>query len=117
MRKRQLGVSLGALMAISAVLIVVALIGLRLAPSYMEFFTIKKVMRDLAGGRAASPAEIRKSFDQRAVVDGFQSVKGADLEVTKDGGELLITASYRKEIPLFGHLGLYIDFEASSKSD
>jgi hypothetical protein len=117
MRKRQLGVSLGGLLVASAILIVVALLGLRLAPSYMEYFTIKKVMRDLAGGRAASPAEIRKSFDQRAVVDGLQSIKGADLEVTKEGGELLISASYRKEIPLFGNLGLYIDFAASSKGD
>lgn len=116
MRNRQLGVSLGGLLAVSVVLIVVAMVGMKLAPSYMEYFTIKKAMRDLAGGKAATPAEIRKSFDQRAIVEGYDSVKGADLEVTKEGGELVISASYRKELPLVANVGLFIDFTASSKT-
>jgi hypothetical protein len=117
MRRRQLGVSLGGLMAGAVVLIALAMIGMKLAPSYIEFFAIKKAINALGqesrGG--ASVAEIRKGFDQRATIDDISSVKGSDLEVTKDGGGIVVSVAYRKEIPLAGNVGVYIDFRAISK--
>jgi hypothetical protein len=59
--------------------------------------------------------EIRKGFDQRASIDAIESVKGSDLEVTKDGGGIVVSVGYRKEIPLVANVGVYIDFRASSK--
>jgi len=116
MRRRQLGIGLGGLLVAAFILIIVALLGMKLAPSYIEFFAVKKAVNALASERAgASPAEIRRSFDQRATVDDITSIKGADLEITKDGGTLVITAAYRKEIPLFANVGVYIDFAATSK--
>jgi hypothetical protein len=117
MRNKQRGISLGGLMAGAVVLIALAMIGLKLAPSYIEFFAIKKAVNALAtearGG--ASVAEIRKGFDQRATVDAIESVKGSDIEVTKDGGGIVISVGYRKEIPLVANIGVYIEFRASSK--
>lgn len=116
MRRNQLGLSLGGLMAGAVVLIAVIMLGMKLAPSYIEFFAIKKAVIAIAGAnRTGTVAQIRKSFDARAVIDDIQTVKAADLEVTKDGGDLVVAAGYRKEIPLFGNVGLYIDFRASSK--
>jgi len=116
MRRKQLGVSLGGLLAGGFILIFVALLGMRLAPSYLEYFTIKKTLNAIASEkRGASPADIRKTFDQRATVDDISTVKGSDLEVTKEGNEVVISAAYRKEISLFANIGLYIDFAASSK--
>ena len=117
MRRKQLGISLGGLMAGAVVLVALAMIGMKLAPSYMEFFAVKKAVNALAqesrGG--ASVAEIRKGFDQRAAVDAIESVRGSDLEVTKEGGVLVVGVSYRKEIQLAGNIGVYIDFKAASK--
>ena len=117
MRRKQLGISLGGLMAIAVVLIALAMIGLKLTPSYIEFFAIKKAVNALAqeskGG--ASVAEIRKGFDQRATIDAIESVKGSDLEVTKDSGGVVVSVAYRKEIPLVSNIGVYIEFKASSK--
>ena len=116
MRKNQLGVSIGGLLAVSVVLIAGAMIGLKLAPSYIEFFAIKKAVVAIASEkRGGTVVEIRKSFDARAVIDDISTVKGSDLEVTKDGSGLVISAGYRKEVPLFGNMGLYVDFRASSK--
>ncbi len=117
MRKKQLGISLGGLMAGAAVLIVLATIGMKMAPSYIEFFAIKKAINAIAeearaGGTAA---QIRKSFDNRAIIDDINTIKGADLEVTKEGGSVVVSASYRKEIPLVANIGVYIDFRAASK--
>jgi hypothetical protein len=117
MRKQQLGLGLGGLVAGAAVLIVVAMIALKVLPSYLEFFAIKKAVNAVASekGESASVAEIRRAFDLRRSVDDFTSMTGTDLEISKDSGGLVIAARYRKEIPLVGNAGLYINFSAVSK--
>ncbi|MBC7802647.1 MAG: DUF4845 domain-containing protein [Candidatus Parcubacteria bacterium] len=116
MRRNQLGVSLGGLLIVCVILIALAMVGLKLAPSYIEFFTIKKTINAVSQEKGgATVADIRKSFDQRATIDDISTVKGSDLEVTKEGSALVISVTYRKEIPLFSNLGVYIDFYAASK--
>jgi len=116
MRKDQLGVSLGGLIAGAVIFIVLAMFGMKLGPSYLEFLALKKAVNAIAQEkRTASVIEIRKTFDARATIDDISSVKGSDLEITKEGSDLVISANYRKEIPLFGTLGVYIDFHAVSK--
>ena len=115
MRSKQLGVSLGGLMVVLFILIILGLLGLKVAPAYMEFGSIKKAVISVSGG--TNPAEIRKSFDSRAAVDDFTSVKGSDLEITKEGGQVVVRVAYRKEAPLFWNLGIYWDFAISSKEE
>ena len=116
MRKNQLGVSLGGLMVGAAIFIVLTMIGMKLTPSYLEFFAIKKAINAVAQDKHdASVKEIRYSFDLRATVDDIRTVKGSDLEITKEGSGLVISAGYRKEIPLVANIGVYIDFHATSK--
>ena len=116
MRVKQLGISLGGLMVGAVIFIVVAMVGMKLGPSYLEFASIKKAVVAIAQEKpGATVIEVRKSFDARATIDAISSVSGKDLEVTKDGGELLITAAYRKEIPFFANIGVYINFRAVSK--
>ena len=116
MRKKQRGVSLMGLMVGAVILIFAALLGFKLLPSYIEFFAIKKAVVGIAQDRSgATVAEIRKAFDARAAIDDFNAVKAADIEITKEGGQVIISAAWRKEMPLFANLGVYIDFVASSK--
>lgn len=116
MRMKQLGVSLGGLMVGAVIFIVLAMVGMKLGPSYLEFFAIKKAVNAIAQEKStATVTEIRKTWDARATIDDISSVTGSDIEVTKDGGALVITATYRKEVPLVANLGVYIDFRATSK--
>ena len=39
---------------------------------------------------------------------------GAELEIGKDGGEVVISFAYAKKIPLFANVSLLIDFAAST---
>jgi Domain of unknown function (DUF4845) len=117
MRKKQLGLSMIALLVVSAILISIALVGMKMAPSYIEFFAIKKAVNALAaesrGG--ASVADIRKGFEKRATIDTIDSVKASDLEITKDASGVVISVGYRKDIPLVADIGIYVDFKAVSK--
>jgi len=116
MRYRQFGVSLTGLMIGAIIFIALAMLGLKLAPSYIEFFAIKKAVVAIAAERGTGTvAEIRKAFDARATIDDISSVKGADLEITKESGSVVVKATYRKEVPLVANVGIYIDFAAVSK--
>jgi hypothetical protein len=113
---KQRGIGLGGLLVGSVVLIALAMLGLKMAPSYIEYFAIKKAVVAIAAEkRGATVADIRKAFDARATIDDISTVKGSDLEVTKDGADVVVVAAYRKEIGLAGNVGLYIDFRAASK--
>lgn len=111
MNSRQAGVSLMGLIIVLILLAVLALFGMKVVPSYMEFRGMKKAIEAIARERpgAAAP-DIRRAFENRSNIDGFESVKPQDLVVEKGS----ISFAYRKEIQLFTNVGLYIDYAAST---
>ena len=114
MRNAQRGVSLMGLMAGLFILIVVALFAMKLIPSFLEFRTSKAAI-DAIAQQTQSPVEVRRLFDNRAAVDNITTITGKDLAVGREGNQVVIEFAYRKEVALFGNVGLYIDYAASSK--
>ena len=114
MRNAQYGVSIMGLIAGLVVVIVLALFGMKVIPSYLEFRTIKTAI-EIVAKQAQTPADVRRAFDARSAIDDFKSVKAADLEIQREGNEIVIAFAYRKEIQLFTGVGLYIDYAADSK--
>ena len=116
MRTRQTGVSLGGLLVVFVLVVLAAIAGMKVAPSYMEFgkakSAIQAIAREKSGGTVA---DIRKAFDARATIDDITAVKAQDLEVTKEGNQVVISFAYRKEVPVGANVGLYFDFAANSK--
>ena len=118
MKSAQRGVSLGGLLVILFILVIVGIMSLKLIPSYMEYYKAKGGISAIARERPnATPADVRKSFDARAVIDDITSIKGQDLDITKEGNATVISFTYRKEIPLFANVGVFIDFAANSKGE
>ena len=116
MRNKQRGVSFLVVFLIGVLLALVAVGAMKVAPAYMEFATVKKDINAVAAneGRNASVAAIRTAFDKRADIDDIKAVTGADLDITKDGGDVVISFAYTQKIPLFANVSLLIDFSASS---
>jgi hypothetical protein len=115
-RGTQRGLSLVGLIVVLFVVILVALLAMRLVPAYMEFGTAKSAIESIARDRGtASPAEVRRAFDARAAIDDIRAVRATDLDIIREGGEVVISFAYRKEVPLFANVGVYIDFEATSR--
>ena len=44
-------------------------------------------------------------------------MKASDLEITKDGQDVVITFQYRKEVPLVANVGLFVDFVGNSRPE
>ena len=113
---RQGGVTLSGLFIWLFILIILALLAMKLIPAYMEYGTAKNAIQAIARDRQTStPQEVRRAFDARAAIDDITAVKSADLEISRDAGGVVIAFAYRKEVPLFANLGVYIDFAANSK--
>ena len=114
MRNGQRGVSIMGLLTGLVVFIVVALFAMKLLPSFMEFRTAKTAI-EVIGKSAQSPADVRRAWDARSAIDNITSVNAKDLEITKDGNQVVIAFAYRTEVKLFGPVGLYIDYAANSR--
>ena len=61
-----------------------------------------------------SQGDIRKAFANYDTINDFPSVDAKDLEITKSSGELVVSFSYEKRIPLVANVSLVIDFSGSS---
>jgi hypothetical protein len=117
-RQRQRGLGFAGLLVLLIGIVFLAIIGMKLVPAYIEYFTIKKAVTGMAQSgelRGGSVADVRKAFDRRAAVDDITAISPADLEITKDGNEIVISFAYEKRIPLFYNISVLIDFAGSSR--
>ena len=114
--KRQRGVTFVGMIFIAALIILGAIIALKLVPAYIEYATVVQHLREIARSPEArgSPREIQMLFSKRAQIDDIRAVTADDVEVTRDGDSVVLTASYQTKVKLFGNLSACIDFEASS---
>ena len=116
MRERQNGLSLMGLILVLFVVVVLALFAMKIIPSFLEFRTAKTAI-ELIAPAAQSPQDARRAFENRATIDDITTVRPQDLEISREGSQLVIAFAYRKEVRLFGPVGLYIDYAANSKGN
>jgi len=118
LRNRQRGITITGLVIGLVIFIFVALLGFKLIPSFLEYRAMKGAIVAIARERqASSVADIRRAFESRQAIDDFTAVKASDLEITKQGNQVVIAFAYRKEIPLFANVGLYVDYAANSAQE
>ena len=117
--KRQNGVSLGGFLMVLVVLAFVALLGFKIFGPYKQFFTIQKTFKTLAANpevKSGGKREFVLAWSKFAMTDGEINVLGADdIEVAKEGNEVIISANYTVKVPLFKNVSLMFDFAGSSK--
>ena len=116
MRNKQCGVSFPVVFLIGVVLALGAVGAMKVWPAYSGFLTAKKAIVAIAAseGRTGSVNDIRRAFDRRSSIDNITEVTPGELEITKDGGDVVISFAYSKKIPLFANVSVVIDFAAST---
>ncbi len=110
------GLSLVGLIFMLAILGFLGVLGLRIAPTVIEYRAISNaiVTAKSAGGTVR---EIQNSFDKSASVGYIDSISGRDLIVSKDsadGSGLEVSFAYEKKIALFGPASLVLDYTGST---
>ncbi len=117
MKKRQMGVSLSGLLMTLAVVVFIALLGMKVGPEYIEFLLIKKALKTISNDPDAknSVADVRKAFDRQADIDNISAIKAEDLDVSKESGDVVVSFAYERRVPLFANVSLLLDFQGSSQ--
>jgi len=113
--KYQRGVALSGLIFWGVVITLVAVLGMKVVPTTVEYYKILKDIKATVAkvGPDATVADVRKTFDNFANIDQLD-FKPEQLDVSKDKGKIVISFDYDKRIPLFGNVSLVINYKGST---
>jgi hypothetical protein len=116
MRSKQLGISLKGAIFWMAILGFFGVMAAKLMPAYVEYFAVKKMLKSMeeAGDLKGTVRDIRNSFDKRNAIEDVKGVRPDDLEVTKEGGETVVTANWSVRVPLVSNVSACLDFMATT---
>jgi Tfp pilus assembly major pilin PilA len=109
----QRGVSLSGLIVLLAVIGAVALVAIKVVPTWAEYSAAKDAIAK-AKGSGGSVAEMKSSFSKNADINSIRSIGAQDLVFSKDSGETEISFAYEKRVPLAGNVSLVIDYAATT---
>lgn len=114
--KYQRGVSLSGLLFWGAIVAAIAMLGIKVAPTTIEYYKILKDVKATAANvqQGATVPEVRAAFSKFAEVDHIRDFSATDLDITKDNGRIVISFAYEKRIPLFHPVSLLIEYSGSS---
>ncbi len=115
--KRQQGVTLTGLVLIGILLVLVASMAFKIVPDVIDYYALLRDVKATAQDsslRGASVAEIRRAFDKRIQIDSVTSITSADLDISKEGNEIVIAFAYTRKLHLFANVSLLIEFEGNS---
>ena len=112
---RQRGLSLTGLIFILAILGLLAVLGMKIVPTFSEYLSVKKMIVK-AKEDGTNPIEIQKSFDKQSDVNYVTSIEGKDLDITRVDGGYEVSFDYEKRIPLVGPVSLVIEYQGSTAS-
>ena len=118
MKKNQQGMTFIGVMFVGMVIVFGAILIMKLIPPYLEFWSVQKIIGVMAkdsGLPEMTPAQIRDSFDRRAVIDNVRVIEGKDLDIGKDRGQSVVAADYSVTVPIAGNLSALIEFRASTQ--
>lgn len=114
---RQQGITLSGFLLWAIVLIVALLLGLKVGPAYFEYYTIQKQLKEIAADPASGSGdrhEIEGAFAKRATIEDIHSIAPSDIQITREGNHVVLSASYTVRIPLVGNASACLDFNPSS---
>ena len=112
-RTRQRGVSMLGILIICVAIVLVVIGALKVIPTYLEFRNIKAAAVAAQGG-GKTVVDVQKAFDRAANINDITTISGKDLEITKEGNNIVVSFKYEKKVPLFYNVSLLIEYAGSS---
>jgi Tfp pilus assembly protein PilE len=114
-RERQRGLTLVGFLFVAAVVLIAALVAFRMAPAYIEWYTVQRALEN-AVKDTTDPTlnNIRRSMERKLNADYADAVSARDVEVTRQGNNIVASVSWQKKLPLVANVSLLLDFDASA---
>lgn len=115
--RRQLGISLSGFLLWSIVLVFVALLGFKIGPPYVEYMTIQGTLKAIANdpeGRNGVRTVVEDLFDRRSAIDNITSITRKDIQISREGDRVVLSAEYSVCVPVVMNIRACMDYNASS---
>ena len=115
-RNSQSGLTFIGFLFVALVLVTVAIVGFRVAPSYIEYFAIEKTLRDTLrdAPENVTLAQFQKDFDLKSSPQYIESVRASDIDLRREGSALVANVDWTTKLPLISNVSLLIEFHASA---
>jgi hypothetical protein len=114
---RQKGITLIGLIFFLTLGTIVALIGFRVVPFYIDYFTMRNMLQNLATEKRDAPdRELRNNFDMRSSTNYLRGYKPSDMEISRDQGRLTLTVHMSDKKALVGGISLLMELDAQGSS-
>jgi len=116
--RKQRGITLTGTIITLGLLGFFGVLAAKMLPAYMEYGSVKKIFRTMAqGGQTKGTVrDIRYSYEKLNAIEDVKSVRGQDLEITKQGNDAIVSAAWSVKVPLVYNISACIDFEASTET-
>ena len=114
-RRRQRGITMFGLLFWAIIVGVAALVGMRVVPTAVEYYTIMKAINRITAEEPSTVPAVRTAFEKQKAIDLITSISGKDLDVTKENEKLVVGFAYNSEIELMKPVYLLIKYEGRSK--
>ena len=113
-RQRQSGMTILGMLIIGIMVGFFVMCGLRLAPSYFEYLTVKDVITVVATEPEAdkkSIRELRRRMEALLNTNQVYDINPRDIEIYRKDGKTFIDANYEARIPVAGRIDAVMSFD------
>jgi hypothetical protein len=113
-RRQQRGLSIIGLIFIGLIVVGLLSIGFRAVPAVIEYIAIERAVQKIKN-EGTTVRDIQAAFDRHATIDDITSINSKDLDITKEGDQIVISYAYQKKIPIVDNVSLVIDFAGTTR--
>lgn len=117
MNMSQRGLTFGSFLMFSIVAAVVAITVLKVVPTYLEYFTVKKAIeRTVTEYGAQPPSAIRDGFGRQAAIDNIRDISASELQISQTSAGTTVSLSYERVVPVVGNISLLFAFDVQKSN-
>ncbi len=111
---KQKGITMISWMLIIGIAVFFVVLGMKLIPSYIEFYSVKQVLASVKQDRNAakqSPAQIRSTMLKRLKINGVYDFNPKSIKITKQKDGLQVAVDYEVRKNMAGNLDAVMSFK------
>jgi hypothetical protein len=112
--RKQRGIGFLGIFFICMIIVLGSVGAMKIVPAYMEYYSIKDAIMKVQASNPASVTDVKRSFEKQVEINNIHSISSTDLDIARDGGEVVISFAYPKKIHLFENVYVCIDFAATT---
>jgi hypothetical protein len=115
--RTQRGLTIFGFLLLAAVVVIFAMVGFRVVPSYVEYYSVKKALDDTMRGGNVDPnnlAAFRAELARRLQTSYVEDVKSADAVIQRVGNQIRAELAWERRLHMVGNAYILLEFEVTS---